>query len=664
MRLTLRTLLAWLDDTLPPSQVREIGKQVAESPYTRDLIERIHRVSRQRRHTVPRSTGPEATDPNIVASYVDNELDPEQLAEYEKKCLTSDVNLAEVASVHQILSLLGQKVHVPPEAKTRMYHLVRGRESIPPPRPDGYKPPPPEPVTKPIQPWVAPVPPERHWVERFGPLAGCLALIAILCWSAYESIGPPAPESRSVEIPQPVLQPSAVPAAVPKKSAEPEKQELASAATPTPAAPAAGEPKPETIAAATPPAAPATGEPKKEVAAAPVPAPTAAPTPAPVAPAPGPVRAVPAGAVGVVDKIDGLLLRFNTEKREWVRISDGTALETSDRLVCIAPFRARLVLAKTPVTLLGETHVRILSKSVSDAPGIELGDGRAVVDASAPAGIIKVEYSGRAVSIDRPSQCAVGLERPGKWVYGQAQALPPGLAVFTSEGEVKLSLGQAKETLTGPGSVFADANARLLVRPDKKLPEWLTSPTPTEKDQKLGEQFLQQFAADRPVLADMVAATGSESPVIKKLAIFGVKALGDLSLLTPMLPSPGDPSARQSTTEALRWIISQGPQARKRLREQLDEDFGLAQGQVIEKLLIGYTPEEAAKKKTLTDLVTNLLNPSLAIRELAIDNLKTLTAQDDLGYDPDHPDEKAVGSWRSAVNKEPARPAPKRKTAD
>ena len=75
MRLTLRTLLAWLDDTLSASEVREIGKQVSESPYAQELIERIQRVTRQRRLTVPSTTGPDATDPNLVASYLDNELD-------------------------------------------------------------------------------------------------------------------------------------------------------------------------------------------------------------------------------------------------------------------------------------------------------------------------------------------------------------------------------------------------------------------------------------------------------------------------------------------------------------------------------------------------------------------------------------------------------------
>ena len=121
-----------------------------------------------------------------------------QVGEYEKKCLSSDVNLAEVSCVHQILSLLGQKVHVPAEAKARMYQLVKGRESTPAIRRDGVKPAVRVPVTEPIQPWVAPAPPPRHWLERFGPVAGCLALLAVLCWSAYQSLTPPPPATSTV----------------------------------------------------------------------------------------------------------------------------------------------------------------------------------------------------------------------------------------------------------------------------------------------------------------------------------------------------------------------------------------------------------------------------------------------------------------------------------
>jgi hypothetical protein len=199
MRLTLRTLLAWMDDTLEPGQVKEIGRQVKESPFAQELTERINRVTRQRRLSVPHRTGPDATDPNLVASYLDNDLDPDAVAEFEKRCLTSDVNLAEAASVHQILSLLGHKVKVPDEARARMYHLVKGREATARRRQPRPRPVVKEPVTKPIQPWVVPEPPKRPWVERFGPAAACLLLIGLSSWAAWKSLTmPPAAATATV----------------------------------------------------------------------------------------------------------------------------------------------------------------------------------------------------------------------------------------------------------------------------------------------------------------------------------------------------------------------------------------------------------------------------------------------------------------------------------
>lgn len=132
MRLTLRTLLAYLDDTLEPVEIKKIGQKVTESETAQELISRIKQVTRRRRITTPPLTGPNSFEPNMVADYLDNELSPEQVAELEKICLESDVHLAEVASCHQILTLvLGEPASVPPMAKERMYALVRGREAIP-----------------------------------------------------------------------------------------------------------------------------------------------------------------------------------------------------------------------------------------------------------------------------------------------------------------------------------------------------------------------------------------------------------------------------------------------------------------------------------------------------------------------------------------------------
>src|SRR6476620_1975433 len=130
MRLTLRTLLAYVDDTLPPDHAREIGEKVAESHVAQELMERIKKVTRRRGLTVPPAAGPERIDANTVAEYLDNDLPADKVAEVEELALNSDVHLAEIAACHQILTLvLGEPAHVPPTARERMYGLVTGRES-------------------------------------------------------------------------------------------------------------------------------------------------------------------------------------------------------------------------------------------------------------------------------------------------------------------------------------------------------------------------------------------------------------------------------------------------------------------------------------------------------------------------------------------------------
>jgi hypothetical protein len=133
MRLTLRTLLAYLDDTLEPAQAKIIGQKVAESDQARELMDHIKQVTRRRRITAPPASGPGSKiDPNTIAEYLDGAVSAEQASEVEQVCLASDVHLAEIAACHQILALvLGEPALVPPTAKSRMYGLVKGPESIP-----------------------------------------------------------------------------------------------------------------------------------------------------------------------------------------------------------------------------------------------------------------------------------------------------------------------------------------------------------------------------------------------------------------------------------------------------------------------------------------------------------------------------------------------------
>ncbi len=124
MRLTLRTLLAYLDDILEPSQTKEIGNKLAESKFASDLVERIREVMRRRRLTAPSIDG-DGLDANVVSEYLDNTLPPEKVTDVEKRCLESDIHLAEAAACHQVLTLvLGEPVEITPDSRRRMYGLV------------------------------------------------------------------------------------------------------------------------------------------------------------------------------------------------------------------------------------------------------------------------------------------------------------------------------------------------------------------------------------------------------------------------------------------------------------------------------------------------------------------------------------------------------------
>jgi hypothetical protein len=649
MRLTLRTLLAWLDDTLEPSQVRDIGKQVAESPFAQELSDRIHRVTRQRRLSVPGNSGPEATDPNVVAGYLDNDLDPDSVAEFEKKCLTSDVNLAEVASVHQILSLLGHKVQVPPEARTRMYQLVKGRETVPPKSPAKRLPPAPEPVTKPIQPWIAPEPPKRHWIERFGPALACMVLIAICIFAAWRSLSvPPStqPDNPPVLVADVKVGPAPPPGAEKREapagepSSEPTKV-AGDTAKPQPdrTTESRGEEKPGASPASetadSSKVAKASMEARLKDAAVP---------------------SVPSGSAGLAEKTDGIVLRYNTDNREWDRLTEATPLNRSDRLLCLTPFRASITMGTMRITLVGETEVRIVSASTDPMPALELVQGRLLIRQPA-SGSLKVVFSNRSVSLEMQPESTAALERIEPRTYGQPVVRTPPLAICCIQGELALTIDNKLEALKPSNVALIDAGPVRITTPDN-LPPWSTQSEPTPYELQIRDQFLKQFHPGRPILAEIVAAIEDDRPEIKQLAVSALKARGDLSLLMPMLSRERDSVARRRTIEAIRSYMALGPDAANRVRAQLDEEFGENVGAIAQHMLVGYSPEEVAKGDIYPRLVGLLSQEqgSVGIRELALDSLRRLTGRDDLGYDPDHPMGKGLDAWNDLLRRNELRP--------
>ncbi len=624
MRLTLRTLLAWLDDTLPAAEVKAISRQLEESPYAKELVARISKVTRQRRLLVPPSSGADAIDPNLVASYLDNELDPEKVAEYERLCLTSSVNLAEAASVHQILSLIGQKAKVPPDARFRMYKLIRGRETTPRPAPaptngSARKPVPSrtqksplrEPITQPIPTWGPEPRPTRNWLETYAPAGIVLLLVAILATTAAISLSGEAGKSKPPQViaANGVNPEQAKPAAPDVNAVEPTPVTREPAPKPMPTEPAPTEP------AAT----------KDAKAAEPV---------------PGPAE-FPAGTVGALPVIQGAVLVEGAEAKTWEPSKAGAPVKEDAHLLNLAPFRNTLKLRDLSLTLVGGTDAVLHRTEGTDGARVDLRRGRLAFK-GAEGHPLSVKVGMGLVEFKPAADAPAGVERNGSSTH-----------FYVAKGEATIKIGTDERSGEGPLSWVVSADGKLSDVKESEIPAWVSDDAAPAQEAAAGESFGKYFREGRPPLASLVEALDDTQDGVRLLAIDSLVALGDMEMIVPVLNRPRDPAVRKAVVERLRGVLEQGAtEPAQSVRRALEGELGDPWGPVAEKLILGYNRDESMNEMLLARLVSYLKDaPFVGVRELALDNLKRLTGRDGLEYDPENPMGKGLKAWEDLLTK-------------
>jgi hypothetical protein len=490
--------------------------------------------------------------------------------------------------------------------------------------------------------------PKRSWLERFGPALACLVLILLLSVTAWWSLTvPPAIQNQRSQV---LIAGGDVNPPVTKGVLGEAPKGAANVASATDAT--HPESNPATVAAnpAAPGPAPAadTADAIKIVKVPEAPKPKVEPLPV-----------VPSGSAGLAEKPDGLFLRFDLGKRLWDRLSAATPLNRSDRLLCLAPFRASITLGRMRVTLVGETEVRILSSASDAIPSLELLQGQLLIH-QVESGSLKVVFSKRTAGLELQPESTIALQRVERATYGRPVTQPPPLAVVCVQGSAQLS-HDGKEVVLKPSNLAMIDGAQIEIMTPESLPVWAAQAEPSPYELEVRKQFLTLFHPDRNILTEIVGAIDDPRPEMKQLAISALKALGDLSYLRPLLSREGDPVTRRKAIESIRSYMALNPDSARYVQSELNDEFGDTDGATAYRMLVGYSAEDVAKGDAYPKLVGLLSADHVAgIRELALDTLKHLTGRDSLGYDPDHPTGKGLDNWNDLLRRDELKAPPPR----
>jgi hypothetical protein len=696
MRLTLRTLLAYLDDILESSQAKEIGARISENSVASSLISRIRDVTRRRRIGSPDLTGPTATpDCNVIAEYLDNTLEPQAVADVEKVCLDSDMHLAEVAACHQILTIvLGEPVTIRPELRERMYALGSPADmpsplvsAIPAPAPAAATVVP-EYLKRPaasrrLLPWMIVAVLLGAWVwliAKDGMLAGFLGRDVKQNVAAIEPPGgdqqdapPLVDQDKATSTPDSKgsIEPGAESVAIAETPEVPDENILApdNGTTEAPPAPTSDQAVAESQ-ATNEEDIPLPPDPALDIAAAAEAAFPNEPITVPMVDEAGVAEApaLPAPTV-MYTSTEGVLVYRSGDNETWRVLPRRALLHVGDEVACPEPFTAQLAVTSPgadtltlQLQLSGNSRIRLLPATEESV--IEVGLDRGRLGVFRPTdGLEKTLNVGLVAGDERAllelktpgTRCGVLLERPQPPSPPPFEVAPrPTGTLFTVAGAVNIRTAEGKG-LSGEAAPewieWTSPDAQFVVL--QTIPVWLDPEArPLASTRSYMRTFEPEFLLDQPVRNSIPAVLNDRRPQISRLAAQALSLVDDMVDLAPALASDHEETRLVAIVGLREWVLA-NPENAERLRDLIGRSFRDDEADIIVQLIWGPSLEDARLEEPSMALVELMGSDNIAIRELAFFHVQRLTRKD-MQYRPLNPQpqrEAALLRWREYVKR-------------
>lgn len=678
MKLTLRTLLAYLDDRLSPVNAREVGQKLAKSPFATELARRIGDVMRRRR-LASEAAQQKTIDANLVAEYLDDQLTPELVALIEKEILSSDPALAEVAAAHQILGLLSDPVEIDEPLRARLHKLDPAKST--------------EPETIPAaadsETTAAEWKPLERQAESSKRSPMILLVVMVVGWLALLATDPGLIVSSDVgELPPQITDDDNLVAnadAVPDPNdSPPNNSELTNIASDTnqpqpgaenasgstaqtattaaAAAPAAGTVAagndPESAAESTEVTSRIPSEMSETAVAARIPDVTANNVPPSATPSesepPVEKAATVPTHIELIDR-DAIVVLEDQPNAAWVWASNlgieptaSWTKELSRRFAAISsPFSARLVApnAGWSLQLTGPCVFRVVH---GDVDGLQLLEGRLLLRRYATEGPrtvrllagqrtidVPVPALGNLVAIQvTPLPVAADSSEPAE----QSSSLLPVansclVSIIAAEADVPIRVSPQEEPVIIPRgtewrwTTSSDLSTAGAVSRTNSVPEWVfdAANPPSELEEKLTRETAIALQRSSSVSDAALSLLDNRNPRIAAYAVRQLTVIRSVNNLVTTLLQNNEETTRIEAIIGLQKMARETAGGPSRIRQALETRMPEMELDTTMRLIEGFSPVAAEDRETSAWLVSMLSNNRAAVRALAIFNLEQLT---------------------------------------
>ena len=681
MRLTLRTMLAYLDNVLDPADAEVLGKKIHDSEFATTLVNRIRAVSKKVRMDAPKVDGKGmGNDANTVAEYLDSTLPQDRVGDFERICLESDRHLAEAAGCHQILTLvLGKPADVPEDLREKIYAL--GHPESAPAKKAAAKRVPAAANGRPAAAMPAEVPDYLRAGQRpsIWPFLATLAAAFLIGAVILRAMGPfdsSHPVARwlsgnttvAVVPPQPDASPTPPKPPGPPENSTPDSEPTPESTDPVPTTegdPAPDEPPVEPVVTTVTPARPAIPEIPDPAVIAPKPESAPEPEATPVPPAPMPPVVVPPAAgtsmdVGRFISDEQILATLNPDDGLWYLKEPRGVLSAGERLLVLPTYRPQMALASgVQITWAGESAAQMHEPGESGASRMFVDYGKFVIVTVGAAGA-QVELNlagihGMATLVDADSALAVKVSR---WVEpGKDPSAGPGLPVvelFTTGGLVTWRQTDQEKIDIPAGFVlqYVGADPPELRGPFFP-PDWIDSRSISGIDRETSVVLHDLIAAE---LAKPLNLSLQERLTDRRVNVRALiaRCLGNLDEFEPILKDLADAKLASywaAEVDVLRQAILRSPETAAKLHLTM-ERAREKDAPILIRLIWGFSQEDLEKAGAI-QLVKHLKHEEMDVRVLTFLNLIDITGAQEF-YRPEKKPElnaAAIRNWESRLDK-------------